>query len=216
MTREKNNSSSIEFLITPSLLNSWGYYLTECEKYVKEFEKDEICLEDKIDEARKKAKEDFINALNRVKTEPTEAMLKGIQFENECYDGKTCISPIIENGCFQIVGTKRVEVDGMNFLMYGRLDVLKAGEIIDIKRVKKYFPQKYIGSFQHGFYLDLFKKAKRFRYLICDDNEKIHEEIYYRNQYIPTVTVIRWFIKWLKENDLFEIYKEKWRSEYGR
>lgn len=216
MTKKKNDLSNKTYLITPSLLNSWGYYMWECEKNVREFESDEKCLEDKIEEARAKAKEDFLNALNRIKTEPNEYMLRGIEFEEECYKGNTPISPIIKDGLFQVVGMKKVVVEDMEFLMYGRLDVLKGGVIYDIKRVSSYHPQKYIGSFQHGFYMDLFPRAKKFKYLPFDDKEKLHEEVYYRGQYPQTTQVIAWFIKWLKENNLLELYKEKWVSKSGR
>lgn len=207
-----NLSNNEEYLVTPSLLNSWGN-IWECQKYVREAQNDEISLEDKIEIARNKAVEEFITTLKRIKTEPTEAMIKGIQFEDECYEGKTCISPIIENGCYQIVGTKRVKVNGMNFLMYGRLDVLKGGVIYDIKRTRQYSIQKYLSSYQHGFYLDLFERAYKFQYLAYDDKDKLHYENYYRDEYEPTINVISRFINWLKDNDLLDLYKENWKSK---
>lgn len=211
MTSLKKTSHKPRYIVTPSLLNSWGY-MWECEKYVRETETDKVCLEDKIDEERKKAKESFLNALNKIYVD-NEYMKLGREFEEECYQGKTCISPIIENGCYQIAGVKKVEIDGIDFIMYGKLDVLKGGVVYDIKRVQKYSLQKYLNSYQHGFYLDLFPRAYKFEYLVYDGNKLFHET-YYRGQYIETTRVISEFIKWLKENELFEIYKEKWRSKY--
>lgn len=212
MIEQQINSSNDEYLITPSLLNSWGY-IWECEKYVRESQNDTISYEDKISEAKKKAFDDFLTSLNRIKNEPNEYMLRGIEFEDECYKGNTPISPIIENGLFQVVGTKKVVVNGIKFLMYGRLDVLKGEIIYDIKRVSRYSLQKYIGSYQHGFYLDLFPRAKAFKYLAFDDSEKLHIETYYRDEYQPTIDVISNFVNWLIENNLLDLYKEKWKSK---
>lgn len=212
MTKQISNSHNHPLLITPSLLNSWGY-MWECVNYVRESEDDKVCLEDKKDEAIKEARESFLNALNKIYVD-NEYMKLGREFEEECYQGKNCVSPIIEGGCYQIAGSKRVTVDGIDFVMYGKLDVLKGGVVYDIKRVQMYKPQKYIGSYQHGFYLDLFPRAYKFEYLVYDGNE-LHRETYYRGQYVETTKVISDFIKWLKENNLFEIYKEKWRSKYA-
>lgn len=197
------------YLITPSLLNAWGW-IWECEKSVKVSETDLMCIEDKVSVAKEKAFDDFIKALYREKTEPNTYMLEGIKFEEDTYDGKTCFSETVKNGAFQIVGKKEVKVDGLNFLMYGRLDVLKGGTIFDIKRVWKYSLPKYNNSYQHGFYLDLFGNAKKFTYLIWD-GYKPHKETYFRDEVKSTTEVIHLFIKWLKENGLFGVYKEKWK-----
>lgn len=205
------NKQTASYLITPSLLNSW-LYIYECVNKVRESENDTICLEDKQTDAMVKAKGDFINTLNRIPSEPNQYMLDGIQFEQDCYDGKTCISPIIEGGAFQIVGKKNVIINGLNILMYGRLDVLKGGVIYDIKRVQKYNAQKYKWSAQHGFYLDLFNRAYKFEYLAYDGN-RLHREGYYRDEYKPTQEVIIEFLNWLNSNNLLEIYKEKWTTK---
>jgi len=210
MTKSKEDLN--RYLITPSLLNAWGW-IWECESSVKDSETDSKSFEDKVFEAQEKAKEDFIKTLKREPSEPNEYMLAGIQFEEECYKGNTCVSPIIVGGAFQIVGTKEVDVNGIKFLMYGRLDVLKGGIIYDIKRVWKYSPQKYLNSYQHPFYMELFPNAKEFEYLAFDGN-KLHIEKYYPDQCDSiSKVVIPKFIEWLKENDLWELYKEKWISK---
>lgn len=212
MTKNKDYSCSSELLITPSLLNSW-LYIWNCVDNVKETEKDTICLEDKKDDAIAKAKEDFIKTLKRIPSEPNQYMQMGIDFENECCEGRQPeVSPIIENGLFQVVGKKNVEVGGVKLLMYGRLDVLKGGVIYDIKRVMKYAPQKYIKSSQHPFYLELFERAYKFVYLVHDGG-KLHIETYYRDECESIYNIILDFIKWLKENDLFETYKEYWKCK---
>lgn len=213
MTNQETNLLNNElYLITPSLLNSW-LWIWESANNVKEAEADLISLEDKQSEAQEKAYDDFIKTLKREPFEPNEYMLAGIEFEKQCYEGKTCVSPIIEGGAYQIVGKKKVIVKGINFLMYGRLDVLKGGTIFDIKRVWKYTLPKYKWSSQHGFYLDLFERANDFKYLVYDGT-KLHIEQYFRGQYIPTIEVIAQFIDWLSERNLLGTYKEYWKSKY--
>ena len=177
MTKPATVSDSDTFLITPSLLNSWAN-IWNCVDYVRESEKDEISLEDKQSLAREQAFCEFLDTLNRLPSEPNIYMQRGIDFEEECYKGNTVISPIIENGAYQISGKKVIKVDGINVLLYGRLDVLKGGIIYDIKRVTKYAPQKYLKSYQHPVYLELFPDAQKFVYLVYDDTEKLHTETY--------------------------------------
>lgn len=199
------------YVITPSLLNSWGR-IWEAPLHVVESDSDDISLEDKMDEASEKAKAEFVKVLNKVPLPDNEWMKAGRDFEEECYEGKTCVSPIIEGGAFQIVGTKKTSVNGVKVLMYGRLDVLKGGTIYDIKRVQRYSVQKYLHSYQHGFYMDLFPNAEGFTYLVFDGN-KLHQESYFRGQYRPTEEVISDFLRWLKANGLYETFKDKWKAK---
>lgn len=200
-------------LVTPSLLNSW-LYIWLSRANVKESANDAICLEDKQDLAMQKAYDEFLSTLRREQTPPNGNMLRGIQYEDDCYKGLTDASPIIKGGAFQIVGKKDVVVDNVPFLMYGRLDVLKNGIIYDIKRVTRYATQKYLHSAQHGFYMDLFPNASQFTYLAFDGN-KLHQETYYRGQYKPTEAILSDFIQWLRENNLWDVYASLWASKKG-
>lgn len=101
----KTQTCSNRYLITPSLLNAWGY-IWECAKAVKEAESDILSLEDKIYEAQQKAVTEFISRLTKEESTPNKYMQDGIDFENACYNGETCISPIIAGGSYQIVGKK--------------------------------------------------------------------------------------------------------------
>lgn len=209
---KKAIASNKRYLITPSLLNSWAYIWT-CADGVKEADGDKICLEDKKADAQEKALLDFLKTLNREPIEDNFFMRQGREFEDACYRGETCVSPIIKGGAYQIVGKKNVTIDGVNFLMYGRLDVLKGGIIYDIKRVARYSPQKYLKSFQHGFYFELFDEAYEFEYLVYDGKD-LHIETYYRDQCADLHQVIREFMKWLSDNGLLETYFDKWVSKY--
>lgn len=184
-------------LITASLLNSWIYLF------------DNQLSDEKI------AFDDFLKVLNREPTEQTEAMKLGNEFEQECYDGKVSgISNLIESGAFQVSASKIEIINGLTFVLYGRLDVLKNGIIYDIKRVSRYNDvQKYYTSAQHPMYLELIPQAKEFIYLISD-GELIYQEKYTRKDFIkPIQGIITDFVNWLKRNDLFEKYVEKWESK---
>ena len=96
--------------------------------------------------------------------------------------------------------------------MIGLITVLKGGVIYDIKRVTKYAPQKYLKSYQHPAYFELFPIAKQFTYLVYDDTEKLHTETYYKDECVNIEGVIADFIRWLKENDLFDVFVSKWKA----
>lgn len=212
------------YRITATLLNSWQY-IWDCKDYVFESENDQICYEDKLALAREKAKQDFVNYLNRIPIEDNEAMRKGREFEDlvcKGYDIK--FSPIVKNGAFQVKLTKDVNICGLPITLYGILDVLKGGRIMDIKRVGRYQYPKYKNSHQHSMYLELAPNAIDFTYLICDDNvdskneekrnDAYHFENYVRENCENIIEVCERFINWLKANDLLEIFLEKWQMKY--
>lgn len=183
-------------LITATLLNSWKYLFNN----------------QTGEESQETLYNDFLKVLKREPTETTPAMALGNEFEKECYEGKVeGISEIIKGGAFQLSASKIETIGNYNFLLYGRLDVLKNGVIYDIKRVGKYSDvQKYYTSVQHVMYLKLIPQAKEFKYLISD-GECIYTETYDRNDIIePIETIIINFVNWLKRNDLFDLYVEKW------
>lgn len=202
------------YLITPSLLNAWAF-IEQSVEYVRESENDVICYEDKCDEMREKAYNDFLKVLNREPIPQNEAMRLGNEFEAETYKGNTCFSEIVKGGAWQIVGKKREVIGGIDFLLYGRLDVLKGGKIYDIKRVSSWKNGKYAKSYQHAFYLHLFSDCNEFEYLIYD-GKKGHIEHYYRDECEDIRDVINDFVNWLNNNNLLDLYKKKWRSNYGR
>lgn len=104
---------------------------------------------------------------------------------------------------------KEVDVNGMAFLLYGRLDCLKAGEIIDIKFTKNYDPGKYFASTQHPMYLELVPEAKSFTYL-ASNGSSVWPETYRRDEAVSIYPYISDFVDWLTAVDLLSLYKEKW------
>ena len=77
--------------ITATLLNSWGYMFHCDEEYVE------------------KSKQDFIDYLHRRPYEPNIWMLRGLRFEDECYQGLHApISNIVRDGAFQVYVEKDI------------------------------------------------------------------------------------------------------------
>lgn len=210
------------YRVTATLLNSWQR-IFDAKDDVKESEKDEMSLEDKIVLEMEKRKEEFINLLNRVPVPDNIYMQKGREFEDVvCAGNDPEFSPIVTGGAFQVTLTKDVDIDNVPIRLYGVLDVLKAGRIMDIKRVTRYQTHKYKHSHQHPMYLFLMPQALDFTYLICDDNVEsgdelkrksaYHYENYIRENCEDILQVVSQFLSWLKANDLFEIFTDKWKA----
>ena len=198
------------YRITPTLLNSWQN-IFDSYLYVKESENDEICLEDKVALKREQATKEFVDLLNRIPVPDNEFMKRGREYEADVYANKDKVfSPIVENGAFQVTIKKKIIVADTPVMLYGVLDCLKAGKIYDIKRVSKYAYGKYKRSHQHPVYLYLVPNAIDFTYLVMDDKEEHHEENYIRENCEDILQTIAQFISWLKSNDLYEIWTQKW------
>lgn len=192
--------------VTATLLNSWLYYLKSREEYEEQ------------------AKEDFLNCLNKIKTEPTDAMQRGIDYENlirlcdekDLYSRKdetvNEITDYVKGGLWQETVIKYIDIDGRDVLIYGKADVIKMDTIYDIKRVSKYGIGKYSKSVQHLFYL-YCTGLPIFKYLVSDGN-RVFIETYTNNAYTESMvkTAIREFFDWLKATDRFDLYLEKWKG----
>lgn len=189
-----------KYLITPSLLNSW--------KYAISLENDYGNLED------------FKRVLSREPIEETEAIKIGFQYEDfmiKNYE-KT------KNGCYQVKLSKELTTNTGNYVLYGRLDCLKAGVIYDYKHTGSYDVGKFYGSYQTLIYFELCPEANEFVYLICNnykDGKTIDELNLYRENYmrdsledINISNEIDNFINWLKINELYEMYCENWESKF--
>lgn len=203
----------MEYTITHSLLSSWLYSLKE-NLYA------DATMEDS-------SKEDFLRVLRREPTPTTEAMQNGIDFENlvtaivneddvepemPWADAASQIAEIIKKGQLQLSASKHVKVHGMEILLYGRLDALKAGQIFDIKFSKSYNRGKYIDSTQHPMYLELIPEAENFTYLISDGNE-VWTEKYRRDETPSIIPIIYNFLDWLEMTGNMETYKKYWASK---
>lgn len=203
-----------KLLITPTLLNSFAFYTQEIE-YKSEEEQ----------------RQEFLQTLSRIKSEPTEAMQRGIDFENDvlniCNDGFASIDKgeeynnvvnkiayLVKQGLWQQVVKKDIVVGNQEFLLYGKCDVVKANTIYDIKFTSNYDIGKYLNSSQHLIYLYCSGLSK-FQYLISDGKSYWIED-YYNDSNIENniKSKISEFIGYL-ENDkqAKTIYFENWRSK---
>mgnify|MGYP005838927619 CR=1 FL=1 len=197
------------YLITHSLLSSWSYALKENPFADATSEKDSYA--------------EFLQTLRREPTPTTDAMQKGIDFEDlvtnilngrgdlshDWYEAACSVAKIIKGGVLQFKVKREIEVAGMPLLLHGRLDALKAGRIIDIKFSSSYDSGKYFDSTQHPMYLELVPEAKEFTYLVSNGSN-VWTETYRREDTQSIIPVISDFLNWLDMQGLMAVYKEKW------
>ena len=199
------------YLMTHSLLAAWLYTMKENPFEDATSEKDPMS--------------EFMSVLRREPTPTTEAMQNGIKFENlvtsiingcaspteQWYSAAEKVARRCSGGVLQYKAKKAVEVGGMSLLLYGRLDCLKAGEIIDIKFTKNYDAGKFFSSTQHPVYLEMIPEAQRFSYLVSNGND-VWTETYRREEARSIFPVIYDFLSWLRTTNLLSIYQEKWAT----
>lgn len=204
----------MSYWMTQSLLGNWIYYINAEEEFTES------------------AWDAFLSTLRREEKEPTKAMQDGILFEDminrmvageplegdyndKWYAAARRFAGRCTGGQPQVPVTGILTVDGMDFVMYGICDYVKAGIIMDIKKVTRYSYGKYQHSPQHPMYLHLLPEANRFDYLIFD-GANTHIETYRRGDFQPIEQTISEFIRFLKENDLLSIYKQFWAMDKER
>lgn len=201
----------MRYLITHSLLTSWLYTMRENP------------YEDATSESDPMG--EFMATLRREPTPTTEAMQNGIRFENlvtaiingnadpseQWYSAAEKVARRCAGGILQYKAKKALMVGDMELLLYGRLDCLKAGEIIDIKFSKGYDPGKYFSSTQHPAYFELIPEADRFTYLVSNGST-VWPETYRRDEASDIRLVIADFFDWLRAVDLMSVYQEYWKA----
>ena len=116
---------------------------------------------------------------------------------------------IIGESVLQFRARKEVTAAGMDFVLYGRLDALRAGVIYDIKFCNGYERGKYFNSTQHPTYLEIVPEAQRFIYVISNGSE-VWTEKYEREETPSIFPVISDFVNWLDTMGLMDLYREKW------
>ena len=193
------------YLITHSLLSSWLYAMKDNP------------YEDLTTEAD--PWEDFLRTLRREPGKPSDAMTKGLDFERDvmrCVDGAepkypaaAKIADIVRGGIFQLSQNVSLSVSGIPLVLHGRLDVLKAGVIYDIKFSGKYERGKFLESTQHPAYFELIPEAEEFSYLVSDMNS-LWIETYRRNETPSIIPTIQDFLLWLEAVGLDGEYRQHW------
>lgn len=203
----------MSYWLTQSLLSSWRYWM------------------EAGDAQADQAREAFCSSLRREKQPKTDAMLRGIRFEdaiNCVVAGKTAelsdeytekavrrFSRLCMGGQPQVPISGNLFVSGLDLTLYGVCDYVKAGIIYDIKRVSRYEYGKYQTSPQHPLYLHLLPKATRFDYLIFD-GRFCYRETYRRGDFPPIETTVDRFIQSLREANLLDDYKTYWNMNETR
>lgn len=197
------------YLMTHSLLASWLYMLKENPYEDATTERDPMA--------------EFLQVLRREPTPTTEAMMNGNIFEdlvtrvvNGCadpgeqwYGAAEKVARRVRGGVPQLRASRTIEVDGMTLVLYGRLDWLKAGEIVDIKFTKNYDPGKYFDSTQHPTYFEIVPEAQTFTYM-ASNGSGVWPETYRREEAPSIRPIISDFFSWLTAVGLMDTYKEKW------
>lgn len=192
-------SNKQKYLITPSLLNSWKYAISQDNEYGN--------------------LEDFKKVLSREPTEETEAIKTGYQYEDFMIKN---YEPT-KNGCYQVKLSKDITTSTGNYVLYGRFDCLKAGKIYDYKYTSNYDVGKFYSNYQTPIYLELEPNATEIEYLVCNnygegkklEELNIYHEVYRRDEIKLDITQeIDNFINWLSVNKLLDLYHEKWKSQY--
>lgn len=197
------------YLMTHSLLSSWLYAIKENPYEDATSDKDPM--------------EEFMLTLRREPTPTTEAMQKGIDFEDlvtaiiagkgdpdhPWYNAASKVATIVRGGVLQYRARKQICVGGLTLVLYGRLDALHAGGVYDIKFSSKYERGKYFDSTQHPTYLELVPEAQHFTYLVSNGTEVWTEQ--YRREETPSIyPIISDFLDWLSVQGLLDLYREKW------
>lgn len=199
------------YILTHSLLSAWLYAMQDNPYADATTEKDSY--------------QEFLQTLRKEPGEQTEAMRNGIEFEDlvtsiingeadtghQWFDAASKVAGIVKGGWLQYKAKKKLVVSGVRILLYGRLDVLKAGEIIDTKFSKGYERGKYINSTQHPTYMELIPEAEKFTYLVSNGSE-VWTETYRRDETPDIIPIIEAFLAYLKENDLWEVYTSHWAA----
>lgn len=202
------------YLMTHSLLSSWLYAMKSSPYEDATTERD--------------AYEEFLQVLRRETTPTTEAMQKGIDFEDlvtaiaeddadgmlehpKWFDAAAQVAAIVGGGEPQYRAKKIITVADMEFVLYGRLDWLKAGVVYDIKFSGSYDKGKYIDSTQHPVYLETVPEAHSFVYLVSNGTN-VWQETYRRDETADIKPMIADFIAWLTVNGLLALYKQHWEA----
>lgn len=200
------------YLMTHSLLSSWLYLMKENPYEDATSEKDAV--------------DEFMQTLRRQPTPTTEAMQKGIDFENlvtditkgcgdrsnRWYDAASKVAKVVDGGVLQFRAKKEIQVRGVTLLLYGRLDCLKAGQVYDIKFSSSYERGKFFSSTQHPTYLEIVPEAKAFTYLISNGTE-FWTETYTREETPDIRPIISDFLDWLDTQGLMDVYKKFWEAK---
>lgn len=190
------------YKFTPSLLNGWYWYIN------------------RQGGDQEQQKQEFLNMLNKVRMEPTTAMIKGVDLEdsvwNVCNGCERAYSDVVHEIADRVKSNAywQEKVEGYldDILVYGVADCILQNEIIDIKYTSNYDIGKYQYSVQHKIYM-YCTGIKNFTYLITD-GKNVYEEYYsYTNDTPDEIyQTAKQFLEWLEVDKEFkQAFDKNWR-----
>jgi hypothetical protein len=191
-----------KYLITPTLLNSFNYFIksesedafSDFEKIIKkEFTTNKYCEAGNMWEDRvcnlAISIDDLIND-NKIK-EVDKLVLE--------------VANKVNNSDYQVPVQKEIIINNMNILLYGKVDAMGYDRIYDIKTISSdYEIGKYNDSMQHRIYM-YCSPIKQFEYLITKIKIKEDEETKEVLDVIPTDNFAEYYA-WQEryESDIYE------------
>lgn len=149
---------------------------------------------------------------------PNEFFERGLKYEEEVFEGKHGkVSELVKDLPKQKWESKIVDCGDFNIRIAGKVDVIdtERKRIYDIKRTTNFNAGNYINSIQHIYYFYLFPEIEDFYYLVAYGKDKVegHDIVHIKR---PTTeelnkkvkeSIIE-FVRFLKDENLWEIYKE--------
>ena len=129
--------------------------------------------------------------------------------EHPWYNAASKVADMVRGATLQYVARKPVTIEGIDFLLYGRLDALKEGIIFDIKFSGSYERGKYRDSTQHPMYYKLVPEIMNFTYIVSNGTD-VWTELYWFDEIPRIEPVITDFLHWLRDMNLMETYKQYW------
>lgn len=211
------------YLVTPSLYSSYLWYRdTDFYSLYDDAETAE--------NAERKAYQEFLDSLMKIEKPRTEAMQKGVDFENmvtaftnnqevemtdEALAAQEVARILGKGGVWQYRLRKEI---GNDYIIYGIADYIAKNCIFDVKRTSQYEIAEYNKSIQHLVYLECAEGIDNFKYVIAagKSSPSIFVEDYQKqpnNQeiLIGKIDLMVDFIKSVPE--LYKPYREKWYEE---
>ena len=207
-----------QYEITQSLLSSWNYAHTCSEAFAEEaMNSFLLALRGEQEELSDDQRQNIQNGLDFESMVYARASGSPIAENPKWERGIETLSEILTGAQFQVRIHKPITVRGMNFVIHGVLDALKAGTIYDIKFKNKSFgsidlPGNYFDSPQHPFYFYLVPEAHEFIYLVSDGQD-IFLERYTPGETIDAASIIAEFMDFLNAKNLMDVYKSVWRED---
>lgn len=175
------------YSIYPTLLNSWHLYLTEAGYSRGDGEGDDEYVCFVPDEQA------VLNYINRVPTPQTEAQRKGQLFEDAVLGRVPVPAGAEERSVMEtrkhlppfyrddVLTAGRYNVNGAEVVIYGKIDVIGAGAVVDIKTTSKYSLNKYLNSHQLFYLHNTAHIGINRMAFVINENNHIHLERYRMN-----------------------------------